>query len=56
MAARAGEKAPETGDYYCENCAKRIHVTKDDAIPCCPICGHNSFGEDPKELKNPGSG
>lgn len=43
MAAHAGEKARETGDFYCASCDEKVHVTKGDTIPECPN-GHKTFG------------
>lgn len=47
MAAHAGEKAQETGDFYCahRSCAHRsekVHVTRGHEIPPCPN-GHKTF-------------
>jgi predicted RNA-binding Zn-ribbon protein involved in translation (DUF1610 family) len=42
MAAKAGETAQKTGDFYCASCTEKIHVTTGDTIPWCPN-GHESF-------------
>ena len=42
MAAKAGERAEKTGDFYCASCDEKVHVTKGDKIPECPN-GHKSF-------------
>ena len=33
MAAHAGEKAQETGDFFCASCDEKVHVTQGKAIP-----------------------
>jgi Zn finger protein HypA/HybF involved in hydrogenase expression len=43
MAAHAGEKARETGDFRCEKCHHQVHVTEGDRIPDCPNCGNDTF-------------
>jgi hypothetical protein len=43
MVAKAGERAQKTGDFYCESCDEKVHVTKGDKIPKCPN-GHSQFG------------
>lgn len=43
MAANAGERAQETGDFRCEKCHQKVHVTKGDKIPTCPNCGNDTF-------------
>jgi Zn finger protein HypA/HybF involved in hydrogenase expression len=43
MAAHAGEKAEETGDFRCARCHQTVHVTKGHEIPKCPHCGGASF-------------
>ncbi|HKH55255.1 MAG TPA: hypothetical protein VKA58_07355 [Propionibacteriaceae bacterium] len=43
MVAKAGERAEKTGDFYCESCDAKVHVTKGDKIPKCPN-GHRQFG------------
>lgn len=45
MSAHAGERARQTGDFVCESCHEKVHVTKGDRIPECPRCGNDSFGE-----------
>lgn len=42
MAAHAGEKAQETGDFHCHSCNAVVHVTKGKTIPECPN-GHKTF-------------
>ncbi|UOY02366.1 zinc ribbon-containing protein [Blastococcus sp. PRF04-17] len=42
MAAHAGEKAQQTGDFYCAHCSGKVHVTQGDTIPLCPN-GHETF-------------
>jgi hypothetical protein len=42
MAAHAGERAQETGDFHCAKCSEKVHVTKGDKIPKCPN-GHTEF-------------
>ncbi|MFZ0391654.1 MAG: alpha helical protein [Calditrichia bacterium] len=43
MSAKAGERARETGDFRCENCHEKVHVTQGDKIPKCPNCGNDTF-------------
>jgi hypothetical protein len=43
MAAKAGEKACETGDFRCARCHEKTHVTKGHAMPNCRHCGHDTF-------------
>ncbi|TMJ67425.1 MAG: alpha helical protein [Alphaproteobacteria bacterium] len=43
MAAHAGEKAQESGDFRCAHCHQRVHVTKGKTIPSCPHCGHKTY-------------
>ena len=43
MAAKAGERAWETGDFRCAKCHQQVHVTKGDKIPKCPNCGNDTF-------------
>jgi predicted RNA-binding Zn-ribbon protein involved in translation (DUF1610 family) len=42
MTAKAGERAQQTGDFYCASCGEKVHVTKRDKIPKCPN-GHSNF-------------
>lgn len=42
VAAKAGEKAQKTGDFYCAHCDAKVHVSKGDTIPECPN-GHKSY-------------
>ena len=42
MSAKAGERAQQTGDFYCASCDEKVHVTKGDEIPECPN-GHKTF-------------
>ena len=43
MTAKAGERAQKTGDFYCDSCGEKVHVTKGDKIPKCPN-GHSNVG------------
>jgi Zinc-ribbon containing domain len=43
MTAKAGERAQETGAFYCDSCGEKVHVTKGDKIPKCPN-GHSNYG------------
>ncbi len=43
MAAHAGEKAQETGDFRCAKCHEQTHVTKGKTIPKCKKCGNDTF-------------
>ncbi len=43
MAAKAGEKAWETGDFRCSRCHEQVHVTRGHVIPKCPNCGNDTF-------------
>jgi ribosomal protein L37AE/L43A len=43
MAAHAGEKAQETGDFRCSRCHRQTHVTKGRTIAKCPHCGNSTF-------------
>ena len=43
MAAKAGERAEETGDFRCERCRQQTHVTKGHQIPVCPNCGNSTY-------------
>jgi len=42
MAAKAGEKAQKTGDFYCASCDEKVHATEGHKIPECPN-GHKTF-------------
>lgn len=53
MSAKAGESARKTGDFVCERCGHKTHVTEGDRIPKCPECGNNTFGERRAEPSNP---
>lgn len=52
MAANAGEKAWETGDFRCQNCHEKVHVTKGHKIPKCPNCGNETYDTRVNEPKN----
>jgi predicted RNA-binding Zn-ribbon protein involved in translation (DUF1610 family) len=43
MAAHTGESARRTGDFRCEQCREKVHVTEGHSIPKCPNCGNNTF-------------
>ena len=43
MTAKAGERAQKTGDFYCDYCGAKVHVTKGDKIHKWPN-GHSDFG------------
>ncbi|WP_438023019.1 zinc ribbon-containing protein [Sorangium sp. So ce233] len=43
MAARAGEKAQESGTFHCAKCNETVRVTKGHEIPKCPKCGNETF-------------
>ncbi len=43
MAAKAGEEARQTGDFRCERCHERVHVTRGHKIPRCPNCGNDTY-------------
>jgi ribosomal protein L37AE/L43A len=43
MAAKAGERARETGDFRCTKCHQKTHVTKGKKIPKCENCGGSTF-------------
>ncbi len=43
MAAKAGEEARQTGDFRCERCHERVHVTRRHRIPKCPNCGNDTY-------------
>jgi hypothetical protein len=36
MAAKAGETAQQTGDFYCASCDEKVHVTKGPQDPQVP--------------------
>ena len=42
MAAHAGDKANQTGDFFCANCDEKVHAEQGERIPECPN-GHKSF-------------
>ncbi len=42
MAAKAGEQAHKTGDFYCAHCDEKVHVKQGDKIPECPN-GHKTY-------------
>jgi Zn finger protein HypA/HybF involved in hydrogenase expression len=42
MAAHAGEKAQESGEFHCAKCSEKVSVKKGDKIPKCPN-GHSEF-------------
>lgn len=52
MAAKAGERARKTGDFRCERCNEKVHVTSGDPIPKCPNCGNDTFDE---RINEPGN-
>jgi hypothetical protein len=37
MTAKAGERAQQTGDFYCDSCGEKVHVTKGDKYPSAPM-------------------
>jgi hypothetical protein len=43
MVAKSGETARRTGDFRCERCHERTHVTEGHRIPKCPKCGNVTF-------------
>lgn len=43
VVAHAGENARKTGEFRCERCHERVHVTQGDRIPKCPNCGNDTF-------------
>lgn len=43
MTAKAGEKAEATGDFRCEKCHEKVHVTVGRPIPRCPNCGNDAY-------------
>jgi len=43
MAANTGEKAEKTGDFRCQKCHHKVHVTASHKIPKCPNCGNDTF-------------
>ena len=53
MAAKAGEDARATGDFVCEKCGHKTHVTAGQRIPKCPECGNDTYEERRNEPKNP---
>jgi hypothetical protein len=52
MTANAGDRAIETGDLVCDQCANVVHVTEGEKIPRCPECGNDAFSE----LREPAPG
>ncbi len=44
MAARAGEKARETGTFVCQSCNEKVRVQKGHTIPKSPN-GHVTYDE-----------
>src|SRR5215204_2622634 len=42
MAAKAGEKAGESGRFHCVHCSESVEVKKGEEIPPCPN-GHKTF-------------
>ena len=53
MAAKAGEKAQKTGDFFCASCDEKVHVTAGHTIPTCPN-GHSRFETRRNEPGNKG--
>lgn len=53
MSAHSGETARKTGDFVCEECHNKVHVTAGHSIPICPHCGNKTFGERRNEPSNP---
>ena len=53
MAAKAGEKAQKTGDFFCASCDEKVHVTAGHTIPKCPN-GHSTFETRRNEPGNKG--
>ena len=43
MAAKAGEKAWQTGDFRCERGHNRVNVTRGHEIRRCPNCGNDTY-------------
>jgi hypothetical protein len=37
MTAKAGERAQKTGDFYCDSCGEKVHVTKATGYPSVPM-------------------
>ena len=56
MVAKSGESARRTGDFRCERCHARTHVTEGDRIPKCPNCGNDTFDTRENEPGNKSSG
>ncbi len=54
MAAKAGEKAREGGEFRCEKCHHMVRVNKGAKIPRCPNCGNPTF--DTREHETSGAG
>lgn len=52
MTAHAGEKARKTGDFRCERCGNKVHVSNGDEIPRCPECGNDTYDE---RINEPGN-
>jgi ribosomal protein L37AE/L43A len=52
MSAKAGESAQKTGDFKCEKCGEKVHVTQGKEIPKCPKCGNDTYGERENEPGN----
>lgn len=40
---KQAEKVLKTGDFKCDNCGNKVHVTQGDKIPECPKCGNNAY-------------
>jgi predicted RNA-binding Zn-ribbon protein involved in translation (DUF1610 family) len=47
--AHSGERAMETGRFFCERCRKSVHVDEGQELPVCPHCGNTSFGARSRE-------
>ncbi len=54
MAAHAGERARETGDFHCQSCDATVHVTEGQKIPNCP-CGGTTYESRTNEPGNKSS-
>ena len=52
MAAHAGENARQTGDFRCQKCHNRVHVTRGKNIPKCPNCGNDTLDTRENEPRN----
>ena len=52
MPVLAGEEMSEGGAFRCQKCSHYVRVTKGNAVPKCPACGHDIYDRVTSESEN----